>query len=413
MLKYNILLKITGSIAAYKSAYLISRLMQDGHNIKVVATDSALQFIGEATLEGLTANPVYTDSFEQGKMMSHINLVKWADLTIVVPATANTINKLAAGIGDSLLTSLFLAHDFCKPYLIAPAMNTAMFNHPSTQSSLTKLVSWGVNVLPTGEGYLACGDYGRGKLLEPERIIEFIYNALKKNNNDKKILITAGGTKENIDGIRSITNISTGKTAAAIAQHFINKNYSVTHLHTPDAALPSGKYEDDQFQDFISLNDRIKELLTSDDFDLVIHNAAVSDYSLSEVETEDKIYAVPIKNKIDSSGDELILRLKKNFKIVERIKTYSRNKKLILVSFKFTNDAASEIQREKVEMLLKNSYSDFVVQNDFSDRIAGSKQTTFNLYDSKSKIDSFASSEELAAQLEQIIFIKDYLEAGK
>jgi phosphopantothenoylcysteine decarboxylase/phosphopantothenate--cysteine ligase len=163
MLKYNILLKITGSIAAYKSAYLISRLMQDGHNIKVVATDSALQFIGEATLEGLTANPVYTDSFEQGKMMSHINLVKWADLTIVVPATANTINKLAAGVGDSLLTSLFLAHDFCKPYVIAPAMNTAMFNHPSTQSSLTKLVSWGVNVLPTGEGYLACGDYGRGK----------------------------------------------------------------------------------------------------------------------------------------------------------------------------------------------------------------------------------------------------------
>jgi phosphopantothenoylcysteine decarboxylase/phosphopantothenate--cysteine ligase len=224
---------------------------------------------------------------------------------------------------------------------------------------------------------------------------------------------TAGGTKENIDGIRSITNISTGKTAAAIAQHFINKNYSVTYLHTPDAALPSGKYEDDQFQDFISLNDRIKELLTSDDFDLVIHNAAVSDYSLLEVETGAKIYAVPIKNKIDSSGDELILRLKKNFKIVERIKTYSRNKKLILVSFKFTNDAASEIQREKVEMLLKNSYSDFVVQNDFSDRIAGSKQTTFNLYDSKSKIDSFASSEELAAQLEQIIFIKDYLEAGK
>ncbi|MCK9211489.1 MAG: phosphopantothenoylcysteine decarboxylase, partial [Ignavibacteriaceae bacterium] len=123
MSNYKILFKITGSIAAYKSAYLISILVQNGFEVKVVATDYALKFIGKATLEGLTGNKVFTDSFEEGEMMSHINLNKWADLTIICPATANTINKLAAGIADNLLTSLFLAHDRNKPYLIAPAMN--------------------------------------------------------------------------------------------------------------------------------------------------------------------------------------------------------------------------------------------------------------------------------------------------
>src|SRR4030043_2048298 len=132
MSKYKILLKITGSIAAYKSAYLISKLVQNNCEVKVAAIDSALKFIGKATLEGLTSYPVYTDSFEEGQMMSHINLVKWADLTLIAPATANTINKIAAGISDNLVSSLFLAHARKKPYLIAPAMNTAMYEHPAT-----------------------------------------------------------------------------------------------------------------------------------------------------------------------------------------------------------------------------------------------------------------------------------------
>jgi len=199
MSNYKILFKITGSIAAYKSAYLISKLVQNGFEVKVVATDYALKFIGKATLEGLTGNKVFTDSFEEGEMMSHINLNKWADLTIICPATANTINKLAVGIADNLLTSLFLAHDRTKPYLIAPAMNTLMYEHPATQASLKKLKEWGAQILPTSEGYLACGDTGKGKLLEPDVIYEYILSALKKNETHEKrklkILITSGGTK--------------------------------------------------------------------------------------------------------------------------------------------------------------------------------------------------------------------------
>ena len=186
MSNYKILFKITGSIAAYKSVFLISKLVQNGCDVKVVATGSALKFVGKATLEGLTGNAVFTDSFADSEMMNHINLMKWADLIIVCPATANTINKLANGIGDNLLTSLFLAFDWSKPYLIAPAMNTKMYDHPATKSSIKKLTDWGVKILPTNEGYLACGDTGKGKLLEPDEIYELIFASLKEENHDSR-----------------------------------------------------------------------------------------------------------------------------------------------------------------------------------------------------------------------------------
>lgn len=153
MSKYKILFQISGSIAAYKSAYLISKLVQNNFEVQTVVTQSALQFIGKATLEGLTGKPVLMDTFEESNMMSHIELMKWADLIILAPASANTINKMANGIADNLVTSLFLAHKWDKPYLIAPAMNSAMFKHPATQKSLQTLIDWGIIVLPTDAGY--------------------------------------------------------------------------------------------------------------------------------------------------------------------------------------------------------------------------------------------------------------------
>ena len=157
MLHSKILLKITGSIAAYKTGTLISKLIQEGCEVQTVATKSALEFIGPGTLEGLTGNPVLSDVFETGRMMDHIRLTKWADITVLAPASANTLNRMAAGIGDSSVTALFLAHDWAKPYVIAPAMNTKMLNHPATKRSLKTLQSWGAHILPTASGYLACG----------------------------------------------------------------------------------------------------------------------------------------------------------------------------------------------------------------------------------------------------------------
>ena len=246
MHNYKILFKITGSIAAYKSAYLISKLVQNGFEVRTVVTESALKFIGKATLEGLTGSMVYSDSFADRQMMSHISLVKWADLTILCPASANTINKLANGIGDNLLTSLFLAHDWTKPYLIAPAMNTQMYNHPSTKNSMKTLSDWGVKILPTTEGYLACGDIGKGKLLEPDEIYERIIISLsvKENvNKTLKVLVTSGGTKESIDGVRFISNLSSGRTGSIIADYFSRRDHNVTSLHAKDAVTPSSNCE--------------------------------------------------------------------------------------------------------------------------------------------------------------------------
>ena len=262
MSKSNILLKITGSIAAYKIGYLISKFIQNSYEVQTAATESALKFIGPATLEGLTGKPVFTDMFESGQMMDHINLVKWADLTLLAPATANTINKMSTGISDNLVTTLFLAHDREKPYLIAPAMNTKMLNHPSTQHSLTVLKEWGVEILPTETGFLACGDTGSGKMLDPDVIYERVCEKLNKRDSDKNderlsVLITSGGTRENIDGIRFISNLSTGSTGATIADHFISQGHRVTYLHADSANLPSGNCKMVPFTDFMELNDTL------------------------------------------------------------------------------------------------------------------------------------------------------------
>jgi len=163
----KVLFLLTGSIACYKACNVISKLVQAGCEVKTVCTPNALKFIGKSTLEGLTHNPVYTDTFEDRSALEHIELTKWMDLAIVCPATANVMNKLAAGVADDFLTTLFLAWDTKKPYLIAPAMNRNMWAHPATKRSVKTLEDWGVKVLGTAKGYQACGDIGEGRLLEP------------------------------------------------------------------------------------------------------------------------------------------------------------------------------------------------------------------------------------------------------
>ncbi|MCX7797826.1 MAG: bifunctional phosphopantothenoylcysteine decarboxylase/phosphopantothenate--cysteine ligase CoaBC [Melioribacter sp.] len=404
MSNYKILFGITGSIAAYKSAYLISKLLQNGFEVKVVATNNALKFLGDATLEGLTGGPVYVDSFQSGEMMNHINLIKWADLFIVCPASANTINKLANGIADNLLTSLFLAYDFKKPLIIAPAMNLNMYEHPITKNSLKKLAELGIKILPTDEGYLACGDYGKGKLLNPDEIYEHILISLTRINKQKlKLLITAGGTKENIDGVRYITNLSTGKTASAIANYFLKKNYDVTFLHAFDSKIPSYPCTRISFSDFNDLNEKVRNLLEQNDFDVVIHNAAVSDYSIKSIKIGNEVYKVPLQSKIDSENEEVIIHLKKNFKILERIKNYSKNKNIIVIAFKFTNTNNKEQRIEEVKQCFDKSSCDIVVNNDLTERDINNVQNNFYIYDKFLNEIFVKTSDTLAIKLEEII----------
>lgn len=173
--KPRLLFLLSGSIACYKACVAISQLVQAGIEVRTVATPAALQFVGKATLEGLTGQPVFTDLWESGRAMDHIDLARWADLALVCPATANTINRLAAGLADDPVGTLFLAWELDKkPWWIAPAMNVAMLNHPLTQASLQKLSATGVRVLETGSGTLACGEEGAGRLMEPEKLLMHI-----------------------------------------------------------------------------------------------------------------------------------------------------------------------------------------------------------------------------------------------
>jgi phosphopantothenoylcysteine synthetase/decarboxylase len=174
MSKPKILFMLSGSIAAFKACQAISLLVQNGFEVQTASTSGGLKFIGPSTLEGLSGRPVFSDIYESGRAMDHIELAKWADLAIVCPATANTINSLAQGLGSDCIGALFLAYDLKKPFLVAPAMNPQMMSHPATQASLSKLREWNVTVLETGEGRHACGDQGEGRLLEPVQILEAI-----------------------------------------------------------------------------------------------------------------------------------------------------------------------------------------------------------------------------------------------
>lgn len=171
----RLLFALSGSISCYKACHAISRLAQAGVEVRTVATAGALRFIGAATLEGLTGRPPFTDLWQAGRAMDHIELARWADLALLCPASANTLNRLAAGLADDPVGALFLAWELKrKPWWVAPAMNSAMLAHPTTQASIQKLVTAGVRVLPPDSGALACGEIGAGRLMEPDTIVTHV-----------------------------------------------------------------------------------------------------------------------------------------------------------------------------------------------------------------------------------------------
>ncbi|MEY4615696.1 MAG: hypothetical protein RJB66_656 [Pseudomonadota bacterium] len=374
----HILFLMSGSIAAYKSCHVISQLVQKGHQVQVVTTPSAMNFIGAATLEGLTGRPVVCDLYAPNHMMEHIHLARWADLVILCPATANTINKMAQGIGDDLVTSLFLAHDFKKPFLIAPAMNTAMYEHPLTQASLEKLKALGLKILATGAGALACGEVGAGRLLEPEQIIDCITRELEflqlterlespnsSKTTARKILITSGGTQEPIDAMRVITNLSTGQTGAFLAEVFYDFGFEVFYLGAANGARPQRPCHQLSFKTFNDLNDQVKSLLQSHSFFGVIHAAAVSDFHVSRLTIGD-VTSEPVNGKLPSN-QKLVIELEPNFKILPRLKSYSMNPALTIVGFKYTATENSEAKTKAVHKLFQEGGVDWVVHNDQAD----------------------------------------------
>ncbi|MES3038821.1 MAG: phosphopantothenoylcysteine decarboxylase [Bdellovibrionota bacterium] len=435
--KPKILFIMTGSIACFKACSLLSKLKQNNWDIQVVASEAALKFVGEATLEGLSGKPVVSGLYDRGRMMDHIHLQRWADIILVCPATANYINRIAQGTGDDLPSTLFLAHDFKKPFLLAPAMNTAMYLHPVTQESLSKLKTWGVEVLESASGVLACGESGYGRLLEPDALLAEIesrfprdlnsngadHTGLKCAGNNKsvghlnspnqtkiagqtnqpskipRVLVTAGGTYEPLDSVRVLTNLSTGKTGQVLAMYLNELGFEVDLLLSElSQVVPLNQVPNDRFSNFESLKQKVESSLGKNHYDVVIHAAAVGDFHVGSVEKSDGSVKTS-GSKLDS-GEELVVRLKPNPKIVNTIKEISP--KSVLVAFKLTSGLDTEGQFQKVSKLFSESHADFVVSNDLTDVLKKSDGHSFRIFKTdkeSSQVHNVTALAELLSQL--------------
>lgn len=374
----RVLLLMSGSIAAFKVVQLVSRLVQApvGAEVEVVMTPAARGFIGEASLEGLTGRRVRSETFAAGDHMEHIRLVRWADVVLAAPCTANTLNKLASGIGDDLVGTLFLAHDFSKPWLIAPAMNTRMYEHPTTRTSLERLRGMGCTIVEPGSGALACGEVGAGRLAEPEALLAAVLHAAEQvpgaagpaSTSSRpsvgtavplKILVTAGGTRMPLDAVRSIVNSSTGRTGADLAADLAALGHAVTLLTAEDAPRADDIARLERYDDFDSFERGLRGLLAEESYDLLVQAAAVSDWR--PMLSPD---GGALTGKLDAEGDTLTLRFSRTPKLIASARAWSRNPALRIVAFKLTAGADDAERRRKVAQVLTNDGVVAVVAND-------------------------------------------------
>lgn len=284
----TVLLGVTGGIACYKSANLASALVKQGANVQVLMTKNATEFIGPHTFESLTGNRVSVDTFDRNYQfqVEHIALADQADLVLVAPATANVLAKLAHGLADDMLTTTILA---CNcPKIAAPAMNTKMYENPVTQDNLDILRKYGWEIVEPASGRLACGAVGKGKMPEPEDLLETVLHALshEKDMTGLKVLVTAGPTREALDPVRYLTNHSTGKMGYAIAKAAAARGASVTLVSGP-VNLKKPPYM--EVVDILSAQDMFDAVTSrAPDQDIIIKAAAVADYRPATV-AEDKI----------------------------------------------------------------------------------------------------------------------------
>ena len=352
----KILIGITGSIAAYKIASLVSLLKKRKADIHVLMTNNATKFISPLTFESLTGNKVHLDTFDLSPDHSihHITLVKNCDIFLIAPATANIIAKIVHGVADDILTSTFIAYNGKK--MVAPAMNCVMFENQITQDNLKLCEKYGIKVIQPVEGRLACGDTGKGKLPEPEFLLnEIIYEiGYKKDLNGKKILVTVGPTQEALDPVRYLTNHSSGKMGYAIAKVGAFRGAEVLLISGP-VNIPVPNHV--KIINIISAKDMFeavkKEYLN---YDIIIKSAAVADY-------RPKNYN---ENKLKKKDNELNIELEKTDDI---LKYLGENKKegQILIGFSMETNNVIENSKEK----LKKKNLDMIVANNLKDKGAG------------------------------------------
>ena len=355
----NILVGVTGGIAAYKSAGIVSLLKKKGYNVKVVMTKNATKIIGPLTLETLSRNRIYVDMWDSNSHyeVEHISLADWADVVLIAPATYNIIGKVANGIADDMLTTILAAVSVRKPVFFALAMNVNMYENPILKENIDKLKSFGYRFIDAEEGLLACNYSAKGRMSEPEDIVDEIerYSIFSKFENfdtalkGKKILITSGRTKENIDPVRYLSNNSSGKMGYSLVQAAADLGAEVTLISGPtDLKVPNG------LKNFISVESALEMYKKVDEYfkntDIFIACAAVADYRPKEYK----------KEKIKKSDSDLVIELVRNPDIL--LEMSKKKEKQLLVGFAAeTNDikenALKKLEKKNLDIIVANNAS--------------------------------------------------------
>ncbi len=397
----KILIGVTGSIAAYKTAFLIRLLVKEGVEVKVVMTQTAKEFITPLTLATLAKNPVLIEFFnpENGDWNNHVNLGTWADAYVIAPATANTIGKMAHGIADNLLLTTYLSAK-CKVF-VAPAMDIDMFNHVTTKDNIHCLADRGDVIIEPAVGELASGLEGKGRMEEPEKIVRmlgsyFKKKAVEKKNGinklaGKKVLVTAGPTHEPIDPVRFISNYSSGKMGFALAEAFANAGAEVFLISGPTKLTPSPIIQHyDKVNTSAQMFARCNEVFKNSD--IALFSAAVADYKPSEIAPD----------KIKSRSEEMEIRLVKTVDIASQLARVKKQNQFIVG---FALETENEIENAK-EKLRKKKF-DIIVLNSLNDEGAGFGYDTnkITLIDKDNKIHKFGlkSKSEVASDILKLV----------
>lgn len=347
--KKTVLLGVTGGIAAYKMANVASSLVKMGFNVHVIMTENATNFITPTTFETLTSNKCITDTFDRNFQfeVEHISLAKKADVVLIAPATANVIGKMANGIADDMLTTTLLA---CKcPKIVAPAMNTNMYENPIVRDNIAKLMMYGFKIIPADSGRLACGDTGKGKLPDESVLIEYIMRELcpKKDLMGKNILVTAGPTREALDPVRYITNHSTGKMGYAIARAAAFRGANVTLISGPvniDKPLFVNTVNVTSAKDMFNA---VKDNYESQH--IIIKAAAVADYTPSTV----------ADNKIKKSDSDMSISLDRTDDILKFLGENKKDNQFIcgfsMETENLIENSRGKLERKNADMIVANS----------------------------------------------------------
>lgn len=350
----RIVLGVTGGIAAYKAAEIVSLLTRRGACVRVVMTANACKFLAPLTLETLSGNPVLTDTFGPRENLAHISLAKWADLFLIAPATANILGKLAGGIADDLLSTTAMA--MRCPIWVAPAMNNNMWNSRANQRNVQTLREWGVQMVGPARGRLACGDEDVGRMADPEEIVRAVEDALHPLRDfvGKRVLVTAGPTIERIDPVRYITNRSTGKMGYALCEAARDRGAEVTLVSGPvHLQRPAGV----EFYGIESSRDLAEKVLElSQRADVVIQAAAPADFRPRQVSAQ----------KIKKTGEGMSLELENTLDIASALGSRKREGQILVA---FAAETENHLQNARRKLEKKNA--DLVVLNDVSRADAG------------------------------------------